>query len=147
MVECVLCHLSAQRSPGEKRCGRCHRASRRCRSAPRHSGRASWLVTARAVVTPKTYANAVRPRFRAANLVGTARRVAMEMPTSQDVQSPHGGRRLDEIADAEMSHVRDRFGTVIVPEFRRGFLAGIHPGDTGAAGVMGRPLGNVVDFP
>jgi len=35
-----------------------------------------------------------------------------------------------------MSHVRDSFGTVIVTEFRRGFLAGIHSRDAGATGVM-----------
>ena len=45
-----------------------------------------------------------------------------------------------------MSHVRDSFGTVVVPEFRGGFLAGVHSGDSSAAGVMGRPLGDVVNF-
>src|SRR4030088_3086503 len=45
-----------------------------------------------------------------------------------------------------MSHVRDSFGAVVVPKFGSGFLAGIHSRDSGAAGVMGCPLGNVVDL-
>src|SRR6185312_13342930 len=45
-----------------------------------------------------------------------------------------------------MSHVRDSFGTVVVPEFRSAFLAGVHSGDSSAARVMGRPLGDVVNF-
>src|SRR6476659_5067338 len=55
--------------------------------------------------------------------------------------------RIDDVADAEIGHVRDSFGTVIVAEFRGGFLAGVHARDAGAAGVMGRPLGDVVDLP
>src|SRR5437763_36356 len=45
-----------------------------------------------------------------------------------------------------MSHMRDSLGTVEVPEFGCRFLAGVHSGDSGATGVMGRPLGDVVDF-
>ena len=45
-----------------------------------------------------------------------------------------------------MSHVRDSFGAVVVPELRSGILAGVHSGDSSAAGVMGRPLGDVVNF-
>src|SRR5262249_1135634 len=46
-----------------------------------------------------------------------------------------------------MSHVGDSFRTVVVTEFGSGFLAGVHSGDSGATGVMGCPLGNVVNFP
>src|SRR5207248_6122636 len=74
------------------------------------------------------------------------RTASWETPPNQRVHSRQGGWSLDEVADAEMSHVRDSFGTVVVPEFRSSFLAGIHPGDSSAAGVMGRPLGDVVDF-
>ena len=72
--------------------------------------------------------------------------LALETPPSQRMHSRQGGWSLDEIADAELSHVRDSFGTVVVPEFRSGFLAGVHSGDSSAAGVMGRPLGDVVNF-
>ena len=72
--------------------------------------------------------------------------LALETPPSQRVHSPQGDWSLDEVADAEMSHVRDSFGTVVVPEFRSGFLAGVHSGDSSAARVMGRPLGDVVNF-
>src|SRR5215470_10574993 len=72
--------------------------------------------------------------------------LALDTPPSRRVHSRQGGWGLDEVADAEMSHVRDSFGTVVVPEFRSGFLAGVHSGDSSAAGVMGRPLGDVVDF-
>ena len=58
---------------------------------------------------------------------------------SQRVHSRQGGWSLDEVADAEMGHVRNSFGAVVVPEFRSGFLAGVHSGDSSAAGVMGRP--------
>src|SRR5262245_60541496 len=57
-----------------------------------------------------------------------------------------GGWRLDEVADAEMSHVRDSFGTVEVTEFCSGFLAGVHSGDSSATRVVGCPLGDVVNF-
>ena len=46
---------------------------------------------------------------------------------------------LDEVADAEMSHMRDSFGTVEVTEFGSGFLAGIHSGNSSATSVMGCP--------
>ena len=55
-------------------------------------------------------------------------------------------RRL-EVADAEIGHMRDSFGTVVITEFRRSVPAGVHSGDAGATGVMGGPLGNVVNFP
>src|SRR5436305_3639959 len=42
--------------------------------------------------------------------------------------------------------MRDGFGAVVVAEFGGGFLAGVHSRDAGAAGVMGRPLGDVVNF-
>src|SRR5690349_18675337 len=71
--------------------------------------------------------------------------LALETLPGQRVHSRQSGR-LDEVADAEMSHVRDSFGTMEVPEFRSGFLAGVHSGDSSAAGVMGRPLGDVVNF-
>src|SRR5689334_25379697 len=45
-----------------------------------------------------------------------------------------------------MSHVRDSFGTVVVTEFGSGFLAGVHSGDASTTGVMGCPLGDVVNF-
>src|SRR5262245_61502839 len=45
-----------------------------------------------------------------------------------------------------MPHMRDGFGTVVVAEFRGGFFADVHSRDSGASGVMGRPLGDVVDF-
>src|SRR6185437_16454895 len=61
-------------------------------------------------------------------------------------QSRQGRWSLDDVADAEISHVRDSFGTVVVAEFRGGFLAGVHSRDSGATRVMGRPLGDVVDF-
>src|SRR5262249_22320941 len=61
-------------------------------------------------------------------------------------QSRQGGWRLDEVADAEMSHVRDSFGTVVVTEFGSGFPAGVHAGDSSATGVMGCPLRDVVNF-
>src|SRR5262245_40045077 len=83
----------------------------------------------------------------AAGIVDAARSGALEAPLSRRVHSRQGGWSLDEVADAEMSHVCDSFGTVVVPEFRSGFLAGVHSGDSSAAGVMGRPLGDVVDFP
>src|SRR5262249_16187945 len=56
-----------------------------------------------------------------------------------------GGWSLDDVADAEMSHVRNSFGTVVVTEFGSGFLARVHSGDSSATGVMGCPLGDVVD--
>src|SRR4051812_37186887 len=71
---------------------------------------------------------------------------ALEMPASQRVQSQQGSWSFDEVADAEMSHVRDRLGAVVVTEFGGGFLAGVHSGDTGATRVMGCPLGDVVNF-
>src|SRR6185437_8259677 len=74
-------------------------------------------------------------------LVGRARVGSLLVPLRR------GDWSLDEIADAEMRHMRDRFGAVIVTEFRSCFLAGIHSGDSGATGVMGRPLRNVVDLP
>src|SRR5205085_5843152 len=55
--------------------------------------------------------------------------------------------RLYEVADAEIRHVRDGLGAVVVTEFGGRFLAGIHARDSRAAGVMGRPLGDVIDFP
>src|SRR5262245_66026888 len=70
----------------------------------------------------------------------------MEMPTSQRGQSRQGGWSLDEVADAEMGHVRDSFGTVVVTEFGSGFLAGVHSGDSSATRVMGCTLGDVVNF-
>ena len=45
-----------------------------------------------------------------------------------------------------MRHVRDGFGTMVVAEFGSGFLAGVHSGDPGATGMMGRPLGDVENF-
>src|SRR5512141_1449106 len=68
------------------------------------------------------------------------------MPASRRGQSRRGDWSLDEVADAEMSHVRDSFGTVVVTEFGGGFLAGVHSGDSGATGVMGCPLGDFVNF-
>src|SRR5215475_11018113 len=68
------------------------------------------------------------------------------MPASQRGQSRQGGWSLDEVADAEMSHVRDSFGTVVVAEFRSGFLASVHSGDSSTTRVMGCPLGDVVNF-
>ena len=50
------------------------------------------------------------------------------------------------MADAEMSHVRDSFATVVVTEFSRGFLAGVHSGDSSATRVMWCPFGDVVNF-
>ena len=41
----------------------------------------------------------------------------------------------------------DRFGAVVVTKFGGGLLAGVHPGDSSTTRVVGRPLGNVVDFP
>src|SRR6185437_6222253 len=73
--------------------------------------------------------------------------LAPEMPPGHLVPLRRGDWSLDEVADAEMRHMGDGFGAVIVTEFRSGFLAGIHSGDSGAPGVMGRPLRNVVDFP
>src|SRR6185369_10555731 len=64
----------------------------------------------------------------------------------QRVQSRQAGWSLDEVANAEMRHVRDSFGTVVVTKFGGGFLAGVHSGDSGATGVMGCPLGDVVNF-
>src|SRR5262245_29119925 len=61
-------------------------------------------------------------------------------------QSRQGGWSLDEVADAEVSHVRDSFGTVVVTEFGSGFLTGVHSGDSSASRVMGCPLGEVVNF-
>jgi len=51
-----------------------------------------------------------------------------------------------EVADAEMGHMRDSSGTVVITEFRCRILAGVHSGDSCATGMMGRPLGNVVNF-
>src|SRR6478735_2304844 len=68
------------------------------------------------------------------------------MPASQSGQSRQGGWSLDEVADAEMSHVRDSIGTVVVTEFGSGFLASVHSGDSSATRVMGCPLGDVVNF-
>jgi hypothetical protein len=45
-----------------------------------------------------------------------------------------------------MNHVRDSFGAMVVAKFGSGFLAGVHSGYSSAARVMGRPLGNVVNF-
>src|SRR3954451_1264872 len=56
------------------------------------------------------------------------------------------GWSLDEVADAEMSRVRDSFGTMVVTEFGSGFLAGVHSGDSSATRVMGCPIGDVVNF-
>ena len=67
-----------------------------------------------------------------------------ERPTPASTPGP--GRSFDEVADAEMSHVRDSLGTVVVTEFGSGFLAGVHSGDAGATGMMGCPLGDVVNF-
>ena len=53
---------------------------------------------------------------------------------------------LDQLADAEMSHVRDGPGTVVVAELGGGFLAGIHARNAGATGVMRRPFRDVVNF-
>ena len=83
---------------------------------------------------------------RTTGVVGAARCGALEMPASQRGQSRQGSWSLDEVADAEMSHVRDSFGTVVVTEFRSGFLAGVHSGDSSATRVMGCPLGDVVNF-
>src|SRR5215467_8820683 len=83
---------------------------------------------------------------RTAGIVGAARCGAPAMPASQRGQSRQGGWRLDEVADAEMSHVCDSFGTVVVTEFGSGFLAGIHSGDSSATRVMRCPLGDVVNF-
>src|SRR5205085_1154512 len=60
--------------------------------------------------------------------------------------SPQDGWSLDEVADAEMRHVRDSLRTVEVTEFGSGFLAGVHAGDSSATRMMGRPLGDVVNF-
>src|SRR5437870_1266748 len=60
--------------------------------------------------------------------------------------SRQGGWSLDQIADAEMNHVRDSLGTVEVSEFGGGFLAGVHTGYTSATRMMGGPLGDVVNF-
>ena len=83
---------------------------------------------------------------RAAGVVGAARCGALETPASQRGHSRQGGWRLDEVADAEMSHVRDSFGTVVITEFGSAFLAGVHSGDPSATRVMGCPLGDVVNF-
>ncbi len=53
---------------------------------------------------------------------------------------------LDEIADAEIGHVRDGLGAMIVTEFGSGFLASVHSCDSSAARVMGSPLGDIVNF-
>ena len=45
-----------------------------------------------------------------------------------------------------MGHMRDGGGNVEIAELRRRILAGIHAGNPGAAGVMGGPFGDVVDF-
>src|SRR5262245_24205716 len=68
------------------------------------------------------------------------------MPARQHVQSRQGAWSLDEVTDAEMSHVRNSLGTVEVTEFGSGFLAGVHSGDSSATRVMRCPLGNVVNF-
>src|SRR5579883_383971 len=60
--------------------------------------------------------------------------------------SRHRRWTLGQFADAEIGHVRDGFGAVVVAEFGSGFLAGVHARDAGPAGVMGRPLGDVVDL-
>src|SRR5579871_3177279 len=45
-----------------------------------------------------------------------------------------------------MSHMRDSLSTVVVTEFNSGFLAGVHSGNSSATGMMGCPLGDVVNF-
>ena len=82
----------------------------------------------------------VRPRF------SQAKEGALLSCPRLGAQSRRGGWSLDEVADAEISHMRDSFGTVVVTEFGSGFLAGVHSGDSSAAGVMGRPLGDVINF-
>src|SRR5262245_66572284 len=74
---------------------------------------------------------------RAAGVVGATRCRALEMPASQRGQSRQSGWSLDEVADAEMSHGRDSFGTVVVTEFGSGFFAGVHGGNSCGTGVMG----------
>src|SRR5689334_15250343 len=81
--------------------------------------------------------------FHAVNLPGS---ITSTSPPGQRLPSRRCGWSLDELADAEMRHVRDSFGAVVVAEFRRGFLAGIHSRDSGAAGMMRRPLGDVVNL-
>src|SRR4029078_3352106 len=78
---------------------------------------------------------------RAAGVVGAARCAALEVPASQRGQSRQGGWSLDEVAYAEMSHVRDSFGTVVVTEFGSGFLAGVHSGAPSATARSGCPPG------
>src|SRR5262245_6341535 len=68
------------------------------------------------------------------------------MAASRRGQSRQSGWSLDEVADAEMSHVRDSFGTVVVTEFGSGFLASIHSGDSSTTRMMGCPRGDVVNF-
>src|SRR5581483_6931853 len=73
----------------------------------------------------------------------------LEMPAASVTsrhQSQRGSWRLDKIADAEMHHVRDSLSAVEVTEFGSGFLAGVHAGDSSATRMMGRPLGDVVNF-
>jgi hypothetical protein len=65
---------------------------------------------------------------RAWRMVG-GRDAALEMPAGQCARSRQGGWSLDELADAEMSHVSS-FGGVVVTEFGSGFLAGVHSGDS-----------------
>src|SRR6185312_9700639 len=64
----------------------------------------------------------------------------------QRVRLRRDGWILDEIADAEMSHVCDGLGAVKVTKFGSGFLAGVHSGDSSAARMMGCPLGDIVNF-
>ena len=45
-----------------------------------------------------------------------------------------------------MGYMRDGGGTLEIAELRRRILAGICAGHPGAAGVMGAPFGDVVDF-
>ena len=77
-------------------------------------------------------------------MLGEQASSARAMRRAGNAGRQHGGSRqgrwrLDEVADAEICHVRDRFGAVEVTEFGSRFLAGVHAGDSRISGPTWTP--------
>src|SRR4051794_26264970 len=95
--------------------------------------------------TPRSHRESAMPRksFNTAHSLwhsshsrGDQRRRRAMWRSGNAGPSPQDGWSLDEVADAEMRHVRNSLRTVEVTEFGSGFLAGVHAGDSSATRMM-----------
>ena len=96
------------------------------------------VETAELLVTVQRPARSGRSQRCAMRRAGNASQSAWQVTTRW--------LEFEEVADAEMSNVRNSLGTVVITEFGSGFLAAVHPGNSSATRVMRCPLSDVVDF-